>query len=122
MRMKKLLSISLLALLLVFPVLGHAAPCWMKPAAQQTLPCHKSTKSAEPCQHLTVADCAAPQMSAADAPHMAKAQMVGVEYTLPMLQPQPSRVLPLMVFMSQAPPETSRQLLSILLTTQRYLI
>jgi hypothetical protein len=120
--MKNLMRLLLITLLLLAPAASMAAPCWMKPAAKSAMPCHQSVKQSDPCLHLTVADCAGEQMSLVDAPQLAKAQLIGIEYSLPALQSQPSRVMPLMVFMSQAPPETSRQLLSILLTTQRYLI
>ena len=93
----------------------------MKPAQ---MPCHQAAvNKTQPCQHLTVADCAGPQMSSpSDAPQLAKAQLSGVEYMLlPQAQTQ-GRVQPLMEVMTHGPPATAPELLSILLTTQRYLI
>ena len=120
--MTKLMRLCLIALLLLAPAATLAAPCWMKSAPQATMPCHQTMKEQKPCTHLTVADCAAPQMSSADGPQLAKAQMIGVEYVIPVIPTPANRVQPLMTVMSHAPPETSHQLLSILLTTQRYLI
>jgi hypothetical protein len=120
--MARLVKLLLVVLLALAPAGAMAAPCWMKPATEPALPCHQPVTPAEPCHHLTVADCAGPQMFGVEAPQLAKAQLIGVEYTLPTLQPQSSLVQPMMGFMSQAPPSNTRQLLSILLTTQRYLI
>lgn len=121
--MTQLLRLCLVALLLFTPAVTLAAPCWMKSAPQATMPCHQSMKSEKPCAHLTVADCAAPQMSSnTDAPQIAKANTIAVEYVLPVTSAKIGRVQPLITVMSHAPPETSGQLLSILLTTQRYLI
>lgn len=114
------IRLCLIALMLLAPAASMAAPCWMKPSEP---PCHQSVEKPKACKHISVADCAAPQMSSAsDAPQLAKGQIIGVEYALPVTSKTPNRVQPLMEVMTHGPPTSNAEFLSILLTTQRYLI
>lgn len=114
------IRLCLIALMLLAPAASMAAPCWMKPTEP---PCHQSADKPKACKHISVADCAGPQMSStADAPQLAKGQVTGIEYGLPVTNITPNRVQPLMDVMTHGPPTTNAEFLSILLTTQRYLI